>query len=214
MGYATRMSDDLQFDNAEYEAAPELPTTCGACAQPLGGAFWVEDRRMVVCTPCKEEREAAGNTFSPVSLLLGALGGLIGAFIGGVGWGLVTAITNYNIGLIAIVAGAIVAIGIRMGAGRGGLVYQLLAAVLTYTAICINELTIGVWQLMDEGYTALETILALVFVSPQIFVMLVPSTLEAGGFISILIYGFAVWQAIQMTDGGPPVFEGPIATHG
>jgi hypothetical protein len=209
------MSDDLQFDEAEYDAPPEMPTTCAACSQSLGEAFWVEDRRFALCDGCKSTREAAASGFSAMAMAKGLVFGLVGAVVGGFGWGVITAITGFNIGLIAIVAGAIVAFGITLGAGRGGILFQMMAAVLTYFAICFNDAVIyAYFAFTEEGMGVLGSLVVLVLATPYLLVMLIPDTIANGGFISILIYGFAIWQAIQMTAGEAPVYEGPFATNG
>jgi hypothetical protein len=207
------MSDDLQFEEAEFDAPPQLPTDCAACSAPLGNAFWVEDRRYALCQGCKTEREAAAQGFDPVGLAKAAVFGGAAALAGGLGWGIITAVTGYNIGLIAIAAGWLVAMGVLLGAGRGGLIHQLLAVGLTYVAICFNEVVIFAWLgVTEEGLSLLEAVGYSLVALPISLVMLVPATIEAGGFISLLIFGFALFQAFQMTAGRAPVHEGPFPT--
>ncbi|MCA9570262.1 MAG: hypothetical protein KC656_20605 [Myxococcales bacterium] len=206
------MSDaDLQFDQAEFDAPPQLPTSCGACGGTLRDVFWVEDRRYALCDSCKAERESAGG-FSVAGLAKAFAFGTVAAIVCGGLWGIVGGITGFNIGLIAILAGAGVAFGVMLGAGRGGIVYQLLAAVLTYFAIVFNEAVSAGWMTyFDDGGSAFEALFMIVVGTPIMLVALIPLTISSGGFISLLIYGFAIFQAIQMTGGRKPVFEGPFA---
>lgn len=208
------MTDDLQFDQAEFadEQKPALPTHCAACSQPLVGHFWVEDRQFALCPPCKDVRsQAVPHT---VKGTVGAVGlGFLAALLAGAAWGAVGAITGYNIGLVAIAAGAAVAIAVRAGAGRGGIPYQVLAALLTAFAIVFNETTSEVFAMLSTGDLSMgEALIMLVIGTPIVAVMLIPTTLQNGGFISLLIYGFALWQAVQMTAGGPRrMHEGPVS---
>lgn len=209
------MSDDLQFESAEYDAPPQMPTSCAACQNSLGPSFWVEDRRFVLCDACKTEREQdQGGGAS--SLAKGFVLGLLAAIGAGAGWGVITAVTGFNIGLIAIAVGFAVAVGIQTGAGRGGWMYQAMAVALTYFAICFNEVVIYAWYAYTREGMGLFDLFFTYFVVglPVVLVTLIPSTLQAGGVISLLIYGFAVYQAFQMTAGVPTVYEGPFATAG
>lgn len=208
------MSDELQFEEAEYDAPPQMPTACAACQSDLGASFWVENRRYALCGSCKAEREADQGG-GMASLARGFALGLVAAVGAGALWGVITAVTGFNIGLIAIAVGFAVAVGIQAGAGRGGWMYQVMAVALTYFAICFNEVVIYAWYAYTEqGMGLAEVLLSIVIGVPMVLVMLIPSTISGGGFISLLIYGFAIYQAFQMTAGSPPVYEGPFATAG
>ena len=55
---------------------------------------------------------------------------------GALGWGLVTQLTGYEIGLIAVAVGWLVGGAVRLGSkGLGGKPFQALAVALTYLAI-------------------------------------------------------------------------------
>ena len=71
---------------------------------------------------------------------LGLLAGLAGAAI----WYAVRKITDYEIGLIAIVVGLMVGVAVRKGSkGRGGWFYQALAMTLTYCCVCASTCRIS-----------------------------------------------------------------------
>lgn len=174
--------------------------------QPLTAPYWVENGQFVICDPCKEARTSSG---LQLGALLGAtLFGGIAAILAGLAWGMVTWATGYNIGLIAIVAGGIVAVGVRIGAGRGGAMYQMLAALLTYLSIAVAETAVGVSMLSAEGADTVELLLASTAGLVAVFFMLIPSSIENGDIIGLLIYGFAIYQAIQMTAAS--TFAGPF----
>ena len=142
--------DDLDFERAEFEA-PEGQTDqadpgsastgpagigCVACGRAIHDAYFTRNNQFV-CTSCEAPVRAAGPPGSGITRFLGALGlGLVAAAAASVLWVVVTEFTGYEIGLIAIAVGWIVGVAITMGSrGTGGWPYQIMAVVLTYTAI-------------------------------------------------------------------------------
>jgi hypothetical protein len=91
----------------------------------------------MACDACRDgvaNEAIPGNGAS--RLLRAAAAGLGGAVVGAGIYYAVLAITNYEVGLIAILVGLLVGGGVRWGShGRGGWLYQGLAVVLTYGAI-------------------------------------------------------------------------------
>lgn len=142
--------DDLDFERAEFEAPegqaaqadPGAASTgpvgmgCVACGRAIHDAYFTRNNQFV-CTSCEAPVRAAGPPGSEITRFLGALGlGLVAAAVASVLWMVVTEFTGYEIGLIAIAVGWIVGVAITMGSrGTGGWPYQLMAVVLTYTAI-------------------------------------------------------------------------------
>jgi hypothetical protein len=135
----TAPADDLQFDHVEYAEQPPAaaPTLgCGVCARPIAETYY-EAGGKVLCDGCRDAviRHFTGGSRLARFLRALAFGGL--AALAGSGlYYLVLAITGYEVGLIAIVVGVMVGSAVNNGSRqRGGLVYQLLAVFLTYTAI-------------------------------------------------------------------------------
>jgi hypothetical protein len=124
-----------QFDRAEFENLP-AGALCAECRIPLSG-YYYDASGASVCERCKcniEARFTAGSSSGRVVWALGA--GLGAAFLGSLLYFLVSAITGYEFGLIAIAVGWGVGIAVRWGSnGRGGKGYQVLAVALTYLAI-------------------------------------------------------------------------------
>jgi hypothetical protein len=123
-----------QFDRvAESVPAGAL---CADCRMPLSG-YYYEANGATVCERCKcdiEARFTAGSSGGGVVRALGA--GLGAALVGSLVYFLVSALTGYEFGLIAIAVGWGVGMAVRWGSnGRGGKGYQLLAVALTYLAI-------------------------------------------------------------------------------
>lgn len=133
-------SETLQFDRAEpIESGRAGVATCNACNQPIVDSYF-EIMGNIVCENCKATFVAATMGGSRAARFLKALGiGLVASLICAAGWYLIVKITGYELGLVAVVVGAVVGIAVRMGAGgRGGWLYQGMAVVLTYLAIATS----------------------------------------------------------------------------
>jgi len=127
----------LDFERAEQpsNAAP----TCAQCATLITDRYFTLGSHLL-CEACHltfQQAKAPGNA---ASRFLGAAGlGALAAAVGCALWMIVTQLTGYEIGLIAIAVGYIVGLAVQFGARRvGGLVYQLLAVFLTYSAIVMT----------------------------------------------------------------------------
>ncbi|MBI2924249.1 MAG: hypothetical protein HYY24_00920 [Verrucomicrobia bacterium] len=129
-------SGGLQFDRAEFTEATAGALTCVACQQPIAGAYFQINDKMI-CPPCREKLAAGMVGGSGAARFLRALTfGVVAAALGaGIYFG-ISALTGYEFGLVAIVVGLMVGWAVRRGAeARGGWVYQGLAMLLTYLAI-------------------------------------------------------------------------------
>ncbi len=126
----------LQFDAAEPATTAASGMTCATCKKPLTGSYHMLNKLMI-CASCRGrlERQLRGGSGS-ARFLKATLYGLGGAAVGAAIWYAVLAITDMQIGLIAIAVGFIVGKAVAKGSGgRGGWQYQTLAIVLTYLAI-------------------------------------------------------------------------------
>ncbi len=128
--------DDLDLERAEFEDESDKELRCGSCGVPIAG-FYFTAGGSLVCERCRlqlEERRSQGSSLGRLSRagLFGGVAAVIGAGL----WALVTHLTGYEIGLVAIVVGWAVGSAVHVGSGaRGGPAYQLLAVFLTYMAI-------------------------------------------------------------------------------
>jgi hypothetical protein len=146
--------NDLQFDRAEYEAGASAAApgaVCSVCQQPIASEYFTVNQN-VVCPNCLRQLHASMTGGSGTWRLLSAIAwGIAAGFLGAVIWFAVRKMTGYEVGLIAIVVGLMVGAAVRRGSqGRGGLVYQLLAVVLTYSSIVSNYIPDVFMALRDE----------------------------------------------------------------
>ena len=137
----------LDFERAEN--ASHSASACAQCATPITDRYFTLGSH-VLCEPCHlafRDAKAPGNAAS--RFFGAAMLGTVAAAIGCALWMVVTELTGYEIGLIAIVVGYIVGMTVHVGARRvGGLVYQLLAVFLTYTAIVMTYVPMIANELM------------------------------------------------------------------
>ena len=135
-------ASDAALGSLDFERAENVShsgSVCAQCATPITDRYYTLGSH-VLCEPCHlafRNAKAPGNA---ASRWVGAVAlGTVAAAIGCALWMLVTELTGYEIGLIAIAVGYIVGMAVHIGARRtGGLVYQLLAVFLTYTAIVMT----------------------------------------------------------------------------
>ena len=130
----------LQFDTAHSTAATSLvdgtQVTCSACHRALS-EWYFDVNGQPVCESCCRQLEHHAETprqwrtFARATLL-----GFIGAVIGAILYYAVIAITDFEIGIVAIAIGYMVGYAVRIGtAGGGGRRFQVIAVLLTYWAV-------------------------------------------------------------------------------
>ena len=145
----------LQFDRAEYASAKPAETRCAACGQAIWDSYY-EIGGQVACERCKTEVEMKRSEGSGPGRFLRATVYGIGAGAVGAGiWYAVRAITDYEVGLIAIVVGLMVGGAVKKGSGgRGGPLYQALAVFLTYASIVSTYIPIIIKIAADHKASA------------------------------------------------------------
>jgi hypothetical protein len=148
--------DALQFDKVEKPAGA---ATCTSCQRPLGTSYY-QANGVIICASCRAKLEAAWNAGSPTSRFLKALGlGLLAAMVGTAIYFGFTALTGFELSLIAIVVGYMVGKAVHMGSrGRGGPGYQALAMFLTYSAIVFSYGFLVVKEIAKQRREAAVTV--------------------------------------------------------
>jgi hypothetical protein len=131
----------LQFETAistvPADAGSNEPgVTCVACQRTILDKYF-DVNTQSVCESCRNEIAQHAETPQGWAVLARAcLFGLVAAILGAVCYYAVIAITDFEIGIVAIAIGYMVGYGIRLGTrGRGGRRFQVIAVVLTYWAV-------------------------------------------------------------------------------
>ena len=131
----------LQFDTAIPSGPAEAHSaqqgvSCVGCRRPLRSEYFDVDGQST-CRSCRDQVARLAETPREWGVFFRAcLFGFVAAVLGAIVYYAVIAITNFEIGIVAIAIGYMVGQGIRMATqGRGGRRFQVVALVLTYWAV-------------------------------------------------------------------------------
>jgi hypothetical protein len=138
-----------QFQKAEY-AGSGGGERCKICGAALGPAYWRVGTHMT-CQACAEKAKSALPQDSHSAFTRGVLFGVGGAIIGLILYATFTIITGIYLGYVALAVGYIVGKSIRMGSNNmAGRRYQIAAVILTYAAVSMAAIPIGISQVVKE----------------------------------------------------------------
>ncbi len=233
----------LQFDTAVPQTLGTLTTTagvtCTVCQRGISTEYF-DVNGQSVCASCRTQ--LAQMTETPRSWGVFAKAGLFGlaaAIAGAILYYAVIAITNFEIGIVAIAIGYMVGWTVRKGAGgRGGRRFQVLALVLTYWAVGLAYTPLTFRQIAEDekkerveattseptasaATAASETAdadatpvniplaLGILFGFSLALPVLAVVTSLPGGLISGAIIAFGMLQAWKMTGVPPLQISGP-----
>lgn len=207
----------LQFERAEF-TEPRAAPKCALCQRAITGTYF-EANGQLLCPACKDAVEASMAGGSKSGRFFRALAFGTGAAIAGaVLYFGVSALTGYNLGLIAIAVGWGVGAAVRKGSdGRGGRFYQVLAVLLTYLSVC-GSLAPDVYEGFSSASDAEATDGAAPEEMPVVFRVIVSGILSLAAPvlvgmespISLLIYGFALWEAWRRNTRAVLKIDGPF----
>jgi hypothetical protein len=150
-GTFPRMSDSSfssgtpQFSTAEY-ASKGGPDRCKSCNQPIADTYYRVNGALA-CPTCAQVVSRNAPKDSHTAFVRGVTFGVGGAVLGMILYAAVGILTGLMIGYVALAVGYVVAKAIKMGSGgMGGRRYQIAAALLTYAAVSIAAVPIGISQ--------------------------------------------------------------------
>lgn len=238
-------SPPLQFDTAVPRVTPAAAgataqgVTCGICHGTIADEYF-DINGQSVCDTCRSQVAQLAVTprgwgvFARASLF-----GLGAVIAGAILYYAVIAITNFEIGLVAIAIGYMVGFAVRKGAGdRGGRRFQVLALVLTYWSVGLAYTPLTFKQMAEDatkeaqaaatvqaptaaeatspvlaesGPTDLNVPLAFGFLVVFSLALPVLSVIASfpGGLISAAIIAFGMQQAWRMTGAVAIQISGP-----
>jgi len=141
-----------QFATAEY-ASPSGKEVCKSCGQTISGAYYRVNGALA-CQHCVTQLQNQTPKDSHSAYVRGIVFGLGGAILGLIlysGFGIITGI---EIGYLSLAVGYIVGKAIRMGSrGLGGRRYQIAAVLLTYFAVSMSAVPIGISMAIKDAKT-------------------------------------------------------------
>jgi len=120
--------------------------TCSQCRAPIQGDYFLS-AGAVFCPVCREEAVEGHVRPGCLTLLRAAAYGAVGALLASGLWALVTILTGYELGIIAILVGLIVGYAVRRGSGKAqGRIFQFLALILTFFSLAYAMIPIVVME--------------------------------------------------------------------
>jgi hypothetical protein len=195
--------EDLQFERADFGTAP-VAMTCTGCHQPIAGDYYDVNGKPF-CAACTSAIRQAHGDSAGAAAFPRALGAGLGAgAVGSALYYIVEKVSGYQLAIIAIAVGFLVGRAVRWGTGgRGGLVYQLLAVALTYTAIAFSWLPF-VLEHNQEAF-AIGDLIPL-----TTFMIGLPIRIGLESPFTLLVIGIGLWEAWKFTAPVPLAVSGPF----
>ncbi len=216
-------AEDVQFDRAEFApAAAPAGRACVACKQPITGQYF-EAAGKLVCANCVQRLQTAPAGSGISRFFRAAVAGTGAATLGAAIFYVVLVITSATWGIISIVVGFLVGNAVRWGAHRrGGIGYQLLAAILTYLSIGAFYTFAAQHELAahpelhkpDDQQIATEMANATPLQQAVVFVLgsfISPVLLGMDKPIRLIIFAFAIWEAWRLNRRVKFALSGPFS---
>ena len=222
--------DDLQFESVTpppFPSAEPAPpgVTCTSCGRGITVDYF-DLNNQPICRVCRVSLVQQMETPLGLGMLLraGAFG-LAAALAGAALYYAVIAITDYEIGLVAIAIGYMVGYAVRAGAkGRGARRIQVLAVVLTYVSVSVAYLALALGSAGAESSARADAVsnqastagasplLSLAFLAVFSLALPVLSVVNSmpSGLISAAIIAFGMQQAWRMTMAAEIQLAGPF----
>lgn len=134
-----------QFGTAEYPSKGG-PDTCQSCNQALAGRYY-RINGSLACEHCTEQLKTQLPKDSHSAFIRGLVFGVGGAILGLILYSVFAIVTGIVIGYVSLAVGYIVGKAIKFGSnGIGGRRYQIAALLLTYAAVSVSAIPIGISQ--------------------------------------------------------------------
>jgi hypothetical protein len=149
--YFLRMADGFgtqpQFDTAEFK---NEGNACAFCKTALSAGYYRVQGKLT-CANCMQKIQNSIPKDSHAAFVRALICGGVGALIGLALYAGVEIVTNFTIGYLALAVGYIVAKAMMMGSKNiGGRRYQIAAVLLTYFAISMAAVPVGISMLIKE----------------------------------------------------------------
>jgi hypothetical protein len=230
----------LQFDTALPRDGSGTDAsgvvTCHACQRTLHAEYY-DVSGLATCDGCRGKIDTLLQPPTGITPLLKAgIFGLVAGIFGAAIYYAVMAVANLEVGIVAILIGYIVGYAVRKGAGgRGGRRFQVLAVLLTYSAVALAYAPIAVEGALTDRHKEKASVatseaqkaptveenatppsaskLAMFVLLFAGFILILPVLVIAGsmpsGLISAAIIFFGMQQAWRMTGRPALQITGP-----
>ncbi len=200
------MGDDLQFEKAQFDA----PEACEVCREALDETWHLANGKKL-CPSCYDALAAhlaSSIGCAGYAKAIAAGGGV--ALLCSAAWAGVRMATGYELGIVAVGVGWLVASAMRRVAGRGARGLQIAAMFLIYTAIVLSYVPELV-SAVAEGESSPGLLVATLVSVPLAFGL--PFMMLSGGVSGVLwfvIVGIAFFRAWRELAPVEVLLSGPI----
>jgi hypothetical protein len=138
-------SNAPRFDTAQY-VSQGGPERCKSCNQPIGAEYY-RISGALACANCAQLAATKMPKDNHAAFVRGITYGVGGSILGLILYSAVGILTGLIIGYVALAVGYVVAKAIKMGSrGVGGQRYQIAAVLLTYAAVSLASIPMGIAQ--------------------------------------------------------------------
>jgi len=138
-----------QFGKAEYSSGQD--GRCTLCQQPLGSLYY-RVKQAIACEACALKAKLAAPSDSHSAFAGALLFGIGGAVVGLIAYSLFSIATGIEIGFVSLAVGYLVGKAMKLGSkGSGGRRYQIAAVLLTYGAVSLSAIPIGIAAYAKEA---------------------------------------------------------------
>lgn len=188
----------LDLERAHFENADDLKRVCNACGRPITDSYFTHGT-LTVCPQCQPSyRDKLGRSSFGLALGYGLLAAAAGALV----WYGIRAITQYELGIIAIAIGVAVGIAVRKGAGPStSVMYRVLAVALAYLSIVSTYIPMIAGEIAED--TALVSGIVTYAVASGISLLIPALLVSEGEIMGVAIIGFGLWEAWQRSAPRP-----------
>jgi hypothetical protein len=139
-----------QFGKAEYQAASSGPDRCQSCKQSVGSQYYRVNGALT-CAFCGEQAKLRLPKDTHEAFVRSLFFGTGGAILGLILYSAFGIITGLMIGYISLAVGYLVGKAMMKGSsGVGGRRYQIAAVLLTYAAVSMAAIPVGISQYMKQ----------------------------------------------------------------
>lgn len=137
-----------QFGTAEYNSSGQ--NVCAGCKKPLSGSYF-RINSSLACDSCTQQIKMRSPQDSHANFVRGILFGIGGAIAGLIVYSAFAILTGIMIGYVALAVGWLVGTAMKKGStGVGGRRYQIAAVALTYSAVSLSAIPIGISFYMKD----------------------------------------------------------------
>jgi len=137
-----------QFGTAEYKNTGA--ETCAGCKQVLSGNYY-RVNGVLACERCTQQVKTRLPQDSHSAFVRGILFGIGGAIAGLIVYSAFAILTGIMIGYVALAVGWLVGTAMKKGStGVGGRRYQIAAVALTYAAVSLSAIPVGISFYMKD----------------------------------------------------------------